>query len=244
LAQAFQSWGRGPAARNLPLLPMEPRSRQSRQVLATRDGVEKERLKHRTGGYFRYEEQRNPIDHAKGCPAHAHYRERMLPACAAEEVNHFEREQKKVHRDEVTEAKRATNYKREENRWRAISSMHNAADERMKRMVADPMVSRKNVSGQPYNIVSQEYNRTPAGAQLEHHDNMIRYRSKVREASLAMRNHLGFNPIIGEQTHGISLPPPPKPRPIAMGSTMGSSTIGSSRRHPMGYPSSERASTR
>ena len=29
---------------------------------------------------------RNPIDHAKGCPAHAHYRERMLPACAAEEV--------------------------------------------------------------------------------------------------------------------------------------------------------------
>merc|ERR1711934_1342151 len=59
--------------------------------------------------------------------------------------------------------------------------------------------------------VNGEYEKTPAGAQLEHHDNMIRYRGRVREASLAMRNRLGFNPIIGEQTFGISLPPAPRP---------------------------------
>merc|ERR1711948_13118 len=105
---------------------------------------------------------------------------------------------------------------REESRWRAISNMEYASDERLKRMQADPMMGRKNVSGQPYNVVSQAYDKTPAGAQLEHHDNMIRYRSKVREASIAMRNHLGFNPIIGEQTHQISLPPPPKPPLLAL----------------------------
>merc|ERR1719253_2505481 len=147
-------------------------------------------------------------------------------------------------KDEVTEARRAVHYGREEHRWRCITNRDQAGVDRVVRMQNDPMMGRKNVSGQPFNLVNHNYDKTPAGAQLEHHDNMIRYRSKVREASLAMRNHLGFNPIIGEQTHGISLPPPPKPRPIAMGSTMGSSTIGSSRRHPMGYPSSERASTR
>merc|ERR1712072_1510704 len=119
-------------------------------------------------------------------------------------------------RDDVTEFRRARNYDREESRWRAISCQDQACDHRVKRMQADPMIGRKNVSGQPFNIVNGEYERTPAGAQLEHHDNMIRYRGRIRGATLAMRNHMGFNPIIGEQTQQISLPPPPRPSAIAL----------------------------
>merc|ERR1712070_775708 len=89
-------------------------------------------------------------------------------------------------------------------------------DEKLDRMQADPMIGKKNVKGQPFDIVNGSYDKTPAGAQLQHHDNMIKYRGKVREASLAMRNHMGFNPIIGEQTFGISLPPAPKPPPLAL----------------------------
>merc|ERR550525_224139 len=116
----------------------------------------------------------------------------------------------------MTEVKRHRQLEREESRWRAISLQDQAADSRVLRLQADPMIGRKNVAGQPFNIVNQTYDKTPAGAQLEHHDNMIRYRSRVREASLAMRNHLGFNPIIGEHTHAISLPPPPRPPPLAL----------------------------
>merc|ERR1719183_57359 len=139
---------------------------------------------------------------------------RSGPRC--EELNFGERQDKIVHRDEVTEFKRAKAYDREEHRWRCIANADKGQNERVIRLQADPMIGRKNVGGQPFNIVNGEYQKTPAGAQLEHHDNMIRYRGRVREASLAMRNHLGFNPIIGEQTFGISLPPPPRPPPLAL----------------------------
>mmetsp|Transcript_50617 Transcript_50617/g.128786 ORF Transcript_50617/g.128786 Transcript_50617/m.128786 type:complete len:197 (-) Transcript_50617:150-740(-) len=195
---------------------MQPRSRSARHGLKTKEALEKERLRNRSGGYFRYEDIRNPIDVVSGCPSHIGSKARMNAGHFCEEVNYMEREIKKTVRDENTEVRRARNLDREEARWRAISNQEMASHARVERMQADPMMGRKNVSGQPYNIVSQEYNKTPAGAQLEHHDNMIRYRSKVRTASLAMRNHLGFNPIIGEQTHAISIPPPPRPPPLAL----------------------------
>merc|ERR1712232_512204 len=130
--------------------------RSSRTALGHKENIEKERLRHRSGGYFRYEDVRNPIDVAQGCPSHMHGKARMTAGPACEEKNHMEREIKKVARDDITEVRRARGY------------------------------------------------------------NMIRYRSKVREASIAMRNHLGFNPIIGEQTHQMSLPPPPKPPLLAL----------------------------
>mmetsp|Transcript_30558 Transcript_30558/g.55391 ORF Transcript_30558/g.55391 Transcript_30558/m.55391 type:complete len:197 (+) Transcript_30558:71-661(+) len=195
---------------------MQPRSRSNRHSLRTKDDVEKERLRHRTGGYFRYENRENPIDVAVNCPAYMKPKDRMTAGPHCEELNYFERENSKLQRDEVTEARRGVNYNREEHRWRCITNQDQGLVDRVVRMQNDPMMGRKNVSGQPFNIVNHGYDRTPAGAQLEHHDNMIRYRSNVRKASLAMRNHLGFNPIIGEQTHGMSLPPPPRPPPLAL----------------------------
>eukprot|EP00930_Biecheleria_cincta_P051052 TRINITY_DN36211_c0_g1_i1.p1 TRINITY_DN36211_c0_g1~~TRINITY_DN36211_c0_g1_i1.p1 ORF type:complete len:226 (+),score=34.11 TRINITY_DN36211_c0_g1_i1:89-679(+) len=195
---------------------MQPRSRSSRHALKTKEDVEKDRLRHRSGGYFRYENRENPIDVAVNCPAYIAPKARMCAGAFVEEVNYAERERAKVIKDEVTEARRAVNYGREEHRWRCITNRDQAVVDRVVRMQNDPMMGRKNVSGQPFNIVNHNYDKTPAGAQLEHHDNMIRYRSKVREASLAMRNHLGFNPIVGEQTHGIVLPPPPRPPPLAL----------------------------
>ncbi|CAJ1360855.1 unnamed protein product, partial [Effrenium voratum] len=175
------------------------RSRSDRHALKTKDDLEKERLRHRSGAYFRYENRDNPIDVVMNCPGYLGPRERMTAGAHCEEVNYMEREHAKVTRDEVTEARRKGKYNREEHRWRCIAGADQADVNRVARMQNDPMMGRKNVSGQPFNIVNHGYDKTPAGAQLEHHDNMIRYRSRVREAALAMRNHLGFNPIIGEQ---------------------------------------------
>eukprot|EP00933_Yihiella_yeosuensis_P029241 TRINITY_DN2290_c0_g1_i1.p1 TRINITY_DN2290_c0_g1~~TRINITY_DN2290_c0_g1_i1.p1 ORF type:complete len:197 (-),score=32.24 TRINITY_DN2290_c0_g1_i1:161-751(-) len=195
---------------------MEPRSRSQRHGLKTRESLERERLKHRTGGYFRYENVRNPIDHAKDAPAYMSHKAQFTAGPFCEEVNFAERESRKLRKDDVTEARRAVSYSREEHRWRCIANQDQAALDRVDRMQKDPMMGRKNVSGQPFNIVNQTYDKTPAGSQLEHHDNMVRYRSRVREATMAMRNHLGFNPIIGEQTLQVSLPPPPRPPPLAL----------------------------
>ncbi|CAE7732429.1 GABA-TP3 [Symbiodinium pilosum] len=178
---------------------MQPRSRSVRHALKTKDDLEKERLRHRSGGFFRYENRDNPIDVVVNCPGYIGPRERMTAGAHCEEVNYMEREHAKVVRDEITEVRRKGKYDREEHRWRCIANADQGDVDRVVRMQHDPMMGRKNVSGQPFNIVNHCYDRTPAGAQLEHHDNMIRYRSRVREAALAMRNHLGFNPIIGEQ---------------------------------------------
>merc|ERR1712060_1012148 len=100
---------------------------------------------------------------------------------------------------------------REDQRLRAMAANEAATKERVLRLQRDPMLGRKNISGtQGYNMISHAYDATPNGAYLEHHDNMIRYKSKVRSANIAVRNHLGFNPVLGEQTYGISLPPPPR----------------------------------
>mmetsp|Transcript_46662 Transcript_46662/g.131845 ORF Transcript_46662/g.131845 Transcript_46662/m.131845 type:complete len:197 (-) Transcript_46662:117-707(-) len=195
---------------------MLPRSRSSRHALKTKDALEKDRLRNRQGNYFRYEDVRNPIDVAPGCPSHLHKKDNHTVGPRCEEVNLAERENRRIIRDEVTEVRRARHLDREESRWRAISLQSQGQEDRVRRMQEDPMLGRKNVAGQPFNIVNQTYDRTPAGAQLEHHDNMIRYRTKVREANIATRNHLGFNPIIGEQTHAISVPPPPRPPPLAL----------------------------
>eukprot|EP00929_Paragymnodinium_shiwhaense_P055810 TRINITY_DN27936_c0_g1_i1.p1 TRINITY_DN27936_c0_g1~~TRINITY_DN27936_c0_g1_i1.p1 ORF type:complete len:199 (+),score=39.80 TRINITY_DN27936_c0_g1_i1:133-729(+) len=197
---------------------MLPRSRSERFAIKGKDALEKERLRHRSGGFFRYEDIRNPIDVHTGSPSYIAPRERMMAGNRCEEVNYAERQHKLLHRDDVTEVKRNRQLQREEFRWRSIANQEMAAadQQRAERLQRDPLQGRKNVAGQPYDIVNHAYERTPSGAQLEHHDDMIRWRSKVREASLGIRNNVGFNPIVGEQTFGVSLPRPPRPPSLAL----------------------------
>jgi len=81
----------------------------------------------------------------------------------------------------------------------------------VQRLREDPMKSRKNAAGQPFNIVSSQYDDSAEGQRLEFHDEMIKYRGGVRSANLAVRNHLGFNPITGEQVFPVRMPQAPKP---------------------------------
>merc|ERR1711937_236466 len=143
------------------------------------------------------------------CPSYLNWRDCFTAGPACEDVSYAEREQSKVMRDERTEARRARNVAQEEHRWRAINAAERAWDERGDRLRKDPMIGRKNISGQTgYNVLTHSYDETPVGAILEHHDNMIKYRGCLRSANIAMRGHLGFNPISGEQVYAISIPPP------------------------------------
>merc|ERR1712118_127627 len=128
-----------------------------------------------------------------------------------------EREVAMQGRDEVIETRRARSFSCEDARWRAIDASEKAAENLSERKRADPMIGRKNVKGQPFDPISNVYDMTPQGKQLEHHDNMIKYRGHIRQAHLAVRQHLGFNPITGEQSNPIRVPKPPRPHPLAFG---------------------------
>jgi hypothetical protein len=186
-------------------------------VLRSKENLEKERLRNRSGGYYRYENVPNPIDAVVGCPSHIASKERMTSGPRVVEAMLQDRERAFAERDEKTERRRARNFSREDARWRAIDAKDASEVERVERMQADPMAGRKNVKGQPFDIVNHVYDMTPQGKQLEHHDNMIKYRGHIRHAHLAVRNHMGFNPITGEQTHPIRVPQPPRPHPLAFG---------------------------
>lgn len=209
---------------------MQPKTRVERQGFVHKDALEKARLRNRSGGFFRYEDVQNPIATSENSPAFLCRRGWMTAGAACEEVNYAEREHAKIMRDEKTEARRARNYSREENRLCAMAAKERDMAKRVERLQADPMIGRKNLSGQHgFNLINQTYDRSLAGARLEHHDDMIRYKGKVRSASLAVRSHAGFNPILGEQTYGLSLPPPPRPPALAAGDWDGAQSARSSR---------------
>mmetsp|Transcript_40672 Transcript_40672/g.73278 ORF Transcript_40672/g.73278 Transcript_40672/m.73278 type:complete len:229 (+) Transcript_40672:41-727(+) len=191
---------------------MQPRTRVERHASLHKDALEKARLRHRTGGFFRYEDVQNPTAVAVNCPSYLDRRAWMTAGWSCEELKYAEREQMKILRDEKTEMRRARSYAREVDRLYATDANERLKDEQAKRMRADPMIGRKNVSGQSgFNLMTQEYDNSPAGAMLKHHDDLIRYKGKVRSANLALRSHLGFNPVVGEQIYSFSLPPPPRP---------------------------------
>ncbi len=110
----------------------------------------------------------------------------------------------------MTEKRRADNLKREEDKWNSVEFKEAAEADRQRRLQEDPLIGKKNVSGVPYNIVSLPYNDTYEGRKLKHSDEMVKYRGEVRKANLAYKGHLGFNPIIGEQTLPIDAPHKPE----------------------------------
>ena len=67
-------------------------------------------------------------------------------------------------------------------------------------------VPRANLSGTSFNIVTHAYFDTPDGHRLRQHDELIRYRSQVRAAYLASKNHIGMDPIAGTVNTSLCFP--------------------------------------
>ncbi|CAD7926627.1 unnamed protein product [Amoebophrya sp. A25] len=187
---------------------MQPRTREDRHFWKHKENVERERLRNRTGGFFRYEDNPDPIAQEKSCPAYIEEKDRHDVRDMADKFL-AERQQQEDKKNLVTEIHREARLKRESARWDAIDYKEKAEAERQRRLIDDPLIGKKNVSGVPFDIVNLEYENTWEGRKLRHDDEITRYRGDLRKANLAYRGHLGFNPILGEQTH--PLPQPIKP---------------------------------
>eukprot|EP00397_Hematodinium_sp_SG-2012_P054429 GEMP01065624.1.p1 GENE.GEMP01065624.1~~GEMP01065624.1.p1 ORF type:complete len:194 (+),score=47.54 GEMP01065624.1:134-715(+) len=190
---------------------MQPRTREERHQFRHKENIEKERLKARTGNFYRYEEVENPLRVMEDCPSYLDGRDRMVSGGEQiAERNLQDREEEQTREIDSIETKRDVRLKREENRWKCIDEKELNDVERLRRLQADPMVGKKNVSGQPFNIVNSTYDATPEGQDLKYRDMMVKYRGDLRSVNLAVKGHLGFNPITGEQTYVMNKPDAPE----------------------------------
>lgn len=113
---------------------------------------------------------------------------------------------------EEQRAKDATEYRRQQREWREVHAKERQ-DEAEREMAIPheyPGIGLKNKSGVPYDIVTQVYDVTPEGQTLKYKDDYARYKNAVRSTNLAVREHLGFNPLTGEQTFQLCMPQPPE----------------------------------
>jgi len=76
---------------------------------------------------------------------------------------------------------------RADQRWKNIEAKEYAFQNKMDRLQEDPMIGRKNVGGQPYNIVNQRYEDSLDGQRLEYHDKMVKYSREATNPSKACK---------------------------------------------------------
>lgn len=177
-----------------------------------KDTLEKERLQNRTGGYHRHEDVGAPTRVQKDlCPSYLDERKRFIVTTDVAKIEAQEREHEWNVRNDKTEMKRAADFQRQDERWKALERKEREFQNKLDRLQDDPMMGRKNVGGVPYNLVNHRYDDSLDGQRLHYHDNMVKYRGDVRSTHLAARGHLGFNPITGEQTHPLRVPEKPMP---------------------------------
>ena len=77
---------------------------------------------------------------------------------------------------------------------------------RLKYCHVSGLKAKVNIAGSPFNIINMEYNRTADGDRLKLHDKLQRYRRSLRSYNLAVRNHVGLDPISGCQSFDVTLP--------------------------------------
>eukprot|EP00388_Colpodella_angusta_P003679 GDKJ01012824.1.p1 GENE.GDKJ01012824.1~~GDKJ01012824.1.p1 ORF type:complete len:369 (+),score=60.70 GDKJ01012824.1:24-1130(+) len=186
---------------------MLPRTREERNRCNNRESIEKSRLETRTGAYFQYERVNNVITGDTQNPNyHIPETHRFVPTEEIAAYLKMDRER------EEQRAKDAIECRRQQREWREVHAKERQ-DQAEKDMAIPreyPGVGLKNRSGVPYDIVTQVYDMTPDGQTLKYKDDYARYKNAVRSTHLAVREHLGFNPLTGEQTFQLCMPQPPE----------------------------------
>merc|ERR1712232_902110 len=111
--------------------------------------------------------------------------------------------------EELISTRRFQNALMEEERWKRIDSEF--ADDQRKQERLMERGAPRNVSSVPYDPLTLQYRETKEGELLRYSDNQIRYRAALRAEHLRkLQTKEGFNPITGEASRTVSLPPEPR----------------------------------
>lgn len=176
----------------------------------SREQREKEYLKNRREGFARYDPQQidEPLKvkpEAKG--VFLSDADRFHTDVAGEERRR--REQQGQAQGARLMQKRAAAMEREEKRWEHMGAAAAAEEDRISRKRELGLAAKKNAPSLPFNSITLSYESSREGAQLQHRDNLSKYRAALRTHNLYTRQNGEYNPITGQPR--LSVAPPAKP---------------------------------
>mmetsp|Transcript_42478 Transcript_42478/g.51534 ORF Transcript_42478/g.51534 Transcript_42478/m.51534 type:complete len:288 (-) Transcript_42478:342-1205(-) len=187
---------------------MAPRTREDRQTATDPDAMQKERLKNRKGGHYKYTSLSNPI---LGDQDSLSYIDEIDRFCKDAAEHEYEQRQVMIQQQqEQYDKDRKIKYDREESRWSNIEEKFQYEQYRVADLPNQPMAQR-NQSSMSYNPILLKYHDNHAGETLKYEDDKVKYRSIQRMKNLHQKRHSQpFNPITGEPYPEDPLPEMPE----------------------------------
>jgi hypothetical protein len=109
--------------------------------------------------------------------------------------------------------KRDQNLIREEKRWELMANQQKKEEDRMDKKRIEGLAAKKNAPSLPFNPITLEYSNNYDGGALQHHDDLIKYRSALRTHNLYTKQNSAYNPVTGALRLDVQPPPRPKTPP-------------------------------
>lgn len=194
---------------------LEPRTRDERNTARNKDALEKARIEARSTNPYNRKHQPligNPVVPHKGSPMYCDEADRFQRDVAGE--LHRQKQEALQRKEDVYSAKRVQQYNMQKDKYDrelAATSRSEATHSTMR--ATGEGGSRKGKSGENYNIITLNYNNTPAGQELLYKDEQLKYKGQMRAIELYGRSHsVPHNIITGEP---LQLPVPQPARPVA-----------------------------
>lgn len=191
---------------------INPRTRAYRKSQMDKEGIEKQRLKERKGGFHKYTEFKAVTGSEPGEPGYSSEAARFdTDASAAEQRR---RKKVKAAYDTRIQARYNNGIVREERRFKRMEEEKRLEEDKYTRYRADPLMGKKNVSGVPYHPVTLQYNDGADGQRMAYEDSKIRYRAARRAKNMHDKSRsVEYNVVSGLDVPRLSTPVDPGPVP-------------------------------
>jgi hypothetical protein len=182
-----------------PFRNVRARTRAERRREVNRDGLEKERLRARREGFGEYAEPGAVIaPDARDSDSYLGDGDRFFSDIGAEQRHARDEAQQKRQADVVR--RREQTAEREQARWAKMEEETRAFAERTVSLQRDGRPALKNVSGAPYNPVTQAYLTGPEADKMKEQEQFVLFRASQRAEFLHTRGAgSSFNPLTGAQ---------------------------------------------
>jgi len=191
---------------------IQPRTRAYRKSQMDKEGIEKQRLKERKGGFHKYTEFKAVTGSEPGEPGYATEAGRFdTDAVGAEQRR---RKQVQAAYDSRIQARHKNYLDREERRFERMEEEKRLEEDKYMRYRADPLMGRKNVSGVPYHPVTLQYNDGDDGRRMAYEDAKIRFRAARRAKNMHDKSRsVDYNVVSGIDMARLPTPVDPGPVP-------------------------------
>lgn len=191
---------------------LDPRTRAYRKSQMDKEGIEKQRLKARKGGFHKYTEFNAVTESEPGEPGFSSEAMRFDTDTVGEEQRR--RQQALASYNSLIQARSNKSVAREERRFKQMEETKRLEEEKYTRYRADPLMGKKNMSGVPYHPVTLQYNDGDDGRRMAYEDAKIRFRALRRARHMDDKSRsVNYNVVSGKSAARLPTPVDPGPVP-------------------------------